>query len=67
MGDIGAVATFLDDLFRYFAMDPNGYARLSVERQLEALRNASNQALDDRDWAAYDRCIAEYRRLQATT
>lgn len=67
MGDVGAVATFLDDLLKYFAMDPDGYARASVERKLEALHEASTRALAEKDWAAVDRCVAQYRELQRAT
>lgn len=67
MGDIGAVATFLDDVFRYFAVDPDGWKRLSVENQLEILHEAGYKAMADKDWAAYDRVLAEHKRLRQTT
>lgn len=67
MGDVGAVATFLDDIFRYVAVDPDGWSRRSVEYKLEALHEASKRAVAEKDWAAVDRCIAEYRRLQVVT
>lgn len=67
MGNVGAVATFLDDLLKYFAMDPDGYARASVERKLETLHEASIKAVEQKDWAAVDRCVAQYRELQRAT
>ncbi len=67
MGDIGAVATFLDDLFRYFAVDPDGWKRQSVESQLETLHEGGYKAMADKDWAAYDRVLAEHKRLRQAT
>jgi hypothetical protein len=67
MGDVGAVATFLDDLFRYFAVDPDGWKRQSVERQLEILHATGHKAMQAKDWAAYDRVLAEHKRLRETT
>ena len=64
-GDIGAVATFMNDLFRYFT-EPSGYADWSMERKLDALHIASVKAVMDRDFAAVDRLLGEYRRLQNT-
>ena len=64
---VGAGLTFADDLFKYFAVDPDGFSRMSVERKLEALHEASTRALQARDLDAVDRCLAEYRRLQVQT
>jgi hypothetical protein len=64
---VGAGLTFADDLFRYFAMDVNGWARLTVERKLDVLHDAAKQARAEHDGAALDRVLAEYRRLQITT
>lgn len=67
MGDIGEVANFLDDLFRYFAVDADGWKRRSIENQLETLHEAGHKAMHAKDWAAYDRVLAEHKRLRDTT
>ncbi len=64
---IGAGLTLADDVLKYFVMDPNGWDRLTVERKLDALHEIGKRAMVEKDWAAVDRCNAEYARLQRTT
>lgn len=61
---VGAGLTLADDILKYFVMDPDGWVRLSVERQLDALHEIGKRALVEKDWAAIDRVNAEYARLQ---
>lgn len=61
---VGAGLTLADDLLKYFVMDPDGWARLTVERQLDALHEIGKRAMVEKDWAAIDRVNAEYARLQ---
>lgn len=62
MGDVGAVATVLDDVFKYFTQ-PDGYAQLSLEGKLHALHESSKAALLAKDWPAFDRITAELKRV----
>jgi len=64
---VGAGLTLADDILKYFVMDPDGWARLSIERQLHALHEIGKRAMVEKDWAAVDRIAAEYGRLQRTT
>ena len=66
MGDVGAVATVIDDVFKYFTQ-PDGYAQLSLEGKLNALHESSKAALQAKDWMAFDRITVELKRLRLET
>ena len=63
MGDVGSVAELIKAIFTW-AVDPEGYHALSLERQLATLHDAAQKALVDKDFVAVDALILEYRRLQ---
>ena len=64
MGDVGAVATLLDDLFK-FATEPGGFQGMSLDSKLKVLKDAANKAIDACDFQAVDRLNAEYQRLSS--
>lgn len=64
---VGEGLSFAHDLFKYFLVDADGWARLSVEDKLETLYECSKRARAEKNWAAVDRLVAEYHRLQVTT
>lgn len=64
---IGAGIELGHEILKYVLMDPDGWARLSVERKLDALHEIGKKAMAEKDWAVVDRCNAEYARLQRTT
>lgn len=62
MGDVGAVAELATAIFKWVT-DADGYHDWSLEKKLGKLHAASLKALVDRDFAACDALIREYRRL----
>jgi hypothetical protein len=64
-GGIGAVASLAEAIFKWVT-DPNGYETLSTDLKLDRLREATNKAMDAKDWTALDYLIAEYRRISST-
>ena len=60
---VTAIATLLSQVFG-FAVDPNGYARMSRERQLQWIQRGIDDAIRDNDWASYDALLGELRTLR---
>ncbi len=60
---IAEVAKLLSKVFG-FAVEPDGFAQLTRERQLKFLMRGINDATEQGDWAAVDRLLAEYRGLR---
>lgn len=67
MDAIGAGLELAHDIFKYALIDADGWARLSVENKLDELHDIGKKAMLKKDWAAVDRCNAEYARLQRLT
>lgn len=65
-GDIGAVAILLTKLLGY-AVDPDGYAAWSRERQLARLMEGIDAAIWAHDESATDVLFGEYRELLGKT
>ena len=63
MGDVGAVATLADDIFKWALVDPRGYATLSFNDKLETLHVAARKALDAKEYGVVDRVLAELERM----
>ena len=63
-GDIGAVATLIDTVVSWF-LDPEGFEKMTREKQIEEIRNALTKALDARAFAAADLLYARLRQLCA--
>ena len=62
MGDVGAVAQLLAEVFAWFT-DPTKFTQLKLENKLEKLSNALKVALDNHAMDAADIIYAELRRL----
>jgi hypothetical protein len=65
MGDVGAVATLLAEVFAWLT-DPSKFAQLKLENKLEKLQDALKVALDNKALDAADIIYNELRRLSST-
>ena len=66
MGDLGE-GLKLANLLVGWLLDPRGYATWDLNHRLEALHEAGALAIQEKNWAAYDRVLAELQRLRDTT
>jgi len=57
----------LANLLVGWLLDDKGYATWDRERKLEALHEAGALAIQENNWLAYDRVMAELVRLRQTT
>ena len=64
MGDVGAVAKLLSEIFG-FVVDPTGYEQLTRENKLKILMRGINDSVAKSDWARADVLFGEYRGLCA--
>jgi hypothetical protein len=62
-GDVAAVANLLSQVFGW-AVDPNGYERLTLDNKLTFLMRGINAAVSKSDWPVTDALFAEYRELR---
>jgi hypothetical protein len=65
-GDVGAVATFLTVVAEIFT-DPTKFAQWSREKKLSTIRDGLDAAIDNNDWIAADKFMAQYRVLASET
>ena len=63
MGDVGAVAKLLSEVFG-FVVDPTGYEQLARENQLKLIQRGINEAITNSDWVRCDVLFAELRELR---
>lgn len=66
MGDVGAVAKLLSEVFG-FVVDPDGYEQLTRENKLKFLTRGINECIHKDDWARVDTLFAQYRELRQQT
>ena len=62
MGDVGAVASLLGEVFGW-VVNPSGLAKMKREHQLEIIHAAIKIALDQRDYRAVDLLFNTLREL----
>ena len=66
MGDVGAVAKLLSEVFG-FVVDPTGYEQLARENKLKLIQRGINEAISGNDWARCDALFADLRELRGQT
>lgn len=63
---ITAITTLLSQVFG-FAVDPNGYERLSRESKLKLIQRGIDDAIAKDNWAACDALFVQLRELRQQT
>ena len=62
-GDVGLVADLIKKLFG-FAVDPDGYSKMSREHKLKVIHEAIREAINANDGVALDALFDELRELR---
>ena len=65
-GDVGLVAGLLTKIFGW-AVDPDGFAKMKLDHQLEVIHSGIKVALDRGDSDAVDALFEQYRELSRRT
>ncbi len=65
MGDVGAVAKLLSQVFGWI-VDPTGLEQMKLEHRIEVISAGVRIAIAKKDYAAIDVLFTEYRMLAKT-